>query len=139
MSEQSVEREGLLYKARRLRMRHNDNFYGPMKGATCGCDVCKWLVAFIDSAARVEQLTRERKETLLKKSALALKLVDERERAGQAEAELTLLRERITTFVQSCGVDDIDPRLDYIYLQIGREDWAALTESGGEVPGAADN
>ncbi len=29
--------------ARRLLLRHADDFYGPMKGVQCGCELCGWL------------------------------------------------------------------------------------------------
>lgn len=34
-------------QARRLRMQHDDNFYGPMKGAKCGCQACEMARAVI--------------------------------------------------------------------------------------------
>ncbi len=50
-----AERDELLYEARRLRLQHNNQFYGPMKDATCGCEVCKWLVVFIEAERRALQ------------------------------------------------------------------------------------
>lgn len=33
--------------ARRLIMQHDNAFYGPMRGASCGCDFCQWPRQFV--------------------------------------------------------------------------------------------
>ncbi len=46
-------------EARRLRLQHDDCFYGPMKGARCNCDACVWAKAFIDAEAELAAAHRE--------------------------------------------------------------------------------
>lgn len=40
-------------------MRHDDRWYGPMKGTKCGCDLCVWLDRYLLLADRVETLERQ--------------------------------------------------------------------------------
>lgn len=46
-------------EARRLRLRHDSNFYGPMKDATCGCDLCQWLRRYLEATDAIDTLVRE--------------------------------------------------------------------------------
>ncbi len=48
-------REQVRRDARRLVMQHDDQFYGPMKGATCGCDECKWPRLWLALLSELEQ------------------------------------------------------------------------------------
>jgi hypothetical protein len=40
-------------EARRFVMRHDDAFYGPMKGWKCGCNECKWARRYIALADEI--------------------------------------------------------------------------------------
>jgi hypothetical protein len=42
-------------EARRLKLRHDSAFYGPMKDDACGCDLCLWLQRYLALIERAEQ------------------------------------------------------------------------------------
>ena len=61
------------------------------------------------------------------------------QRIARLETRIRTLEDAVRELYDDAGVDDIDPRLDYVVAQIGRTVWkkfAALADD--ETPGGAD-
>lgn len=74
----------LIRDVKRYRLRHDDAFYGPMKGALCACRECQLLDELVAELAAAGERERELRE------AVEDYLLWEPGRRGHAEAHRKL-------------------------------------------------